>query len=219
MVYLEYFKSLFAHLAQSIPLNSLFFSEDAHQIIADVVADIVRDSSIGDVFIPNIVGGDERLQKYLSQISIWGAGRCYNYAALALYHLLEEGVRPVDALWLNAPTSIGQTSQAGHQIIVIGLPLDNDYTNLAQSDALILDFWNGTIVPAHEYFQEGSPFHHFDSSVIQCCRIKDGEENPFKKPCLVESKNIMEFKQSTSTEIITIIKKEKNLEKIFLNLA
>lgn len=209
VVYLEYFQSLLSYVAQFMPLNNLFFSDNSPQIISDIVADIVRATQTGSVFLPEIIGdGNKRLQKHLSEVSVWKGGRCYNYAALALYHLLEAGIRPIDSLWLVAPSK-NPDKQLGHQIVVIGLQSDDDYKNLSQSNAVILDFWAGKIIPAHEYFKKGSPFQDFDASVIQCCRIKEDEKNPFQQPYSIEPERIKEFKQSTSEAIVDIINQRK----------
>lgn len=215
VVYFEYFQSLLSYVAQFMPLNNLFFSDNSPQIISDIVGDLVRATKMGRAFLPEIIGdGNKRLQKHLSEVSVWRGGRCYNYAALALYHLLEAGIRPIDSLWLQAPSE-KPDNPLGHQIVVIGLESDDGYKNLSQSNAVILDFWSGKIIPAHEYFKSDSLFHGFDASVIQCCRIKEGEKNPFQQPYSIEPENIKKFKQSTSEAIVEIInQRRKNGEAI-----
>lgn len=212
-VYLDYFHLLFSYVAKHMPLNSLFFDEDSQKIIGDIVADIIRDSNLGNAFLPETRRVDDRLQTYLSEMCVWGAGRCYNYAALALFHLLEEGVRPIDALWVS-DSSPASSDASGHQIIVIGLPSNQDYTKIATSEALVLDFWAGKIVPASHYFATGSQFHGFDASVVQCCRVNEGETNPFVMPCLIETEEVREFKQSTANKIMSIINERKNAGEI-----
>ena len=209
LTYLEYLELFLSYIARRIPINSLFFSENAQQIIGDVVADMVRTSSFGHMLITSITKKQSRMQKYLSQLCIWGTGRCYNYAALALYYLLEEGIRPVDALWLNSPI-IENYYLTGHLIIVIGLLSDDDYKHLSDSEAIVFDFWLGKILPASKFFKEGSQFYRFDTSVIQICRFVDGVKNPFKLPCLIEESYMKEFKQSVASTINSIFHERKN---------
>lgn len=209
---LEYFQQLFIYIANYIPLNSLFYTKDAKEIIGDIIADIIRNTEYGDHYLPKIDKKvNLKIQNFLNQIILWGNGRCYNYASLALYHILESGIRPVDALWLIDPLASRKKNKvSGHQVIAIGLKTDDAYLSLIESDPIIVDFWSGSILPASKYFLD-EKFKDFDKDVIQCCRIRENEPNPFQKSYIninVPMK-IKEWKETTATSMIDILNDRK----------
>lgn len=147
----------------------------------EVYKEIARECELSDLFLSPLnidilikcilhslfISGTESIQyekPSVSEIQSWinigtdfHYGKCMHYAALGLYYLLEAKAGPITSIWLYEKRDAG----LGHNILVLGLNED-DFSHLADTDALIVDYWSGIFIDAKDAFKEGGPFAHLN---------------------------------------------------------
>lgn len=197
----SFWLEVFEKTAERAELSSLFFEEEATNILSKCLSAIIYPHQQFPVNEEKEIKID-CLQQLINQIRQFRSGKCMHYAALAMHYLLAANIRPLGSVWLQDK----KNSSKGHNVIVIGLSDPQDYCHLAETDAIVFDYWAGAVFSARDAFQVGGPLADYDQSkTTLLLDISEHEKNPFILPLLnkkeINESKVLEFYAKTMTNI------------------
>lgn len=146
------------------------------------------------------------IQKCINMTYYWGSGKCNHYAPYMMQVLLEEGIYPVDLVFLPYESAVGP----GHMVVVVGLSSQDKIEKLCESNAIIVDLWHMRTYPASDLLNyKVSGLHKYKGNPpVSNIRIDETnfDQNQFYIPQdIPEKESRKELIESMTDTIIDVI--------------